>query len=140
MLRNLTTFVILAAFGLMMSFSAGCENEAQTNALLGAGLGVGISAIAGGEGRDLATGAAIGAGAGYILTDKEADKKKAQEGGVYSTGTVPSSNTTSVWITNSNGSKTEVKLIRKGSSYIGPKGETYPTMPTEEQLKQVYGF
>ena len=139
MLRNLTTLAILAAFGLMISFSVGCENEAQSNALLGAGLGVGISAISGGEGSDLATGAAIGAGAGYILGN-EADKQKAQQGSVYSTGTAPVSNTTSVWVTNSNGSKTEVKLIRKGTSYIGPKGETYPTMPTEEQLRQVYGF
>jgi hypothetical protein len=139
MLRNLTTFGVLAAFGLMMCFSAGCENEAQSKALLGAGLGVGISAISGGEGSNLATGAAIGAGVGYLWGNEE-DKKKAQQEGAYSTGTAPSGNTQSVWITNSNGSKTEVKLTRKGSSYIGPKGESYPTMPTKEQLKQVYGF
>ncbi len=46
----------------------------------------------------------------------------------------------SVWITNSNGSKTEVKLTRSGPGYIGPRGEYYTEMPNNEQLRMVYGF
>lgn len=45
-----------------------------------------------------------------------------------------------VWITNSNGSKTSVKLTREGPWYVGPRGEYYTEMPTNEQLRVVYGF
>jgi len=42
-------------------------------------------------------------------------------------------------ITKDDGSKTVVVLKKEGSEFVGPKGERYPTMPTEEQLKLVYG-
>ena len=45
-----------------------------------------------------------------------------------------------VWITNSNGSRTAVKLRRSGPGFIGPRGEWYPSMPTNKQLRVVYGF
>ena len=45
-----------------------------------------------------------------------------------------------VWITNSNGSKTSVRLTRQGPWYVGPRGEYYTEMPTNEQLRVVYGF
>lgn len=45
-----------------------------------------------------------------------------------------------VWITNSNGSRTSVKLTRDGAWYVGPRGEYYAEMPTNEQLRVVYGF
>jgi len=45
-----------------------------------------------------------------------------------------------IWITNSNGSKTPVKLQRKGHGYVGPKGEYYPCRPTHRQLHMIYGF
>jgi hypothetical protein len=45
-----------------------------------------------------------------------------------------------VWVVNSNGSQTQVRLIRHGTGYIGPKREYYHTLPTNEQLRMVYGF
>ena len=48
-------------------------------------------------------------------------------------------NTVTVWITNSNGSQTPVKLLKNGPNYIGPGGEHYNGMPTEEDLKKLYG-
>jgi len=48
--------------------------------------------------------------------------------------------TITVWITNSNGSKTSVQLTRQGPWYVGPRGEYYTEMPTNEQLRVVYGF
>jgi hypothetical protein len=48
--------------------------------------------------------------------------------------------TVEVWITNSNGSRTAVKVTRQGPWYIGPRGEYYTDMPTNEQLRVVYGF
>lgn len=48
--------------------------------------------------------------------------------------------TVTVWITNSNGSQTSVSLRRSGPGFVGPRGEWYPNMPTEKQLRMVYGF
>jgi hypothetical protein len=45
-----------------------------------------------------------------------------------------------VWITNSNGSKTSVKLRKSGPGYLGPRDEWYPSIPTNNQLRVVYGF
>ena len=53
---------------------------------------------------------------------------------------VVESSTISVWITNSNGSRTSVRLTRQGPWYIGPRGEYYTEMPTNEQLRVAYGF
>ena len=48
--------------------------------------------------------------------------------------------TVTVWITNSNGSQTSVSLRKSGPGFIGPRGEWYHNMPTNEQLRMVYGF
>ncbi len=48
--------------------------------------------------------------------------------------------TITVWVTNSNGSRIAVQLTREGSCYKGPRGEYYTSMPTNEQLRVVYGF
>jgi len=44
-----------------------------------------------------------------------------------------------VRIRNKNGSATSVMLVRKGSGYVGPQGEYYEAMPTNEQLNALYG-
>ena len=45
-----------------------------------------------------------------------------------------------VWIANDNGSKTEIKLTRTSEGgYKGPRGEYYATMPSEDDLKVLYG-
>ena len=46
-----------------------------------------------------------------------------------------------IWITNDNGSQTEVRLVAAyDGGYTGPKGEYYSSMPTEGQLKAMYGL
>ena len=137
MSKYIITLVAMLAIGMLVS---GCENDAQGNALLGAGLGAGIGAIAGGESSDILTGAAIGGGAGYIM-GSESDKKKTQQQTDQQLAQIRAEQQiVSVWITNSNGSKIEVKLRKSGPNFIGPKGETYSSMPTEDQLRPVYGF
>lgn len=49
-------------------------------------------------------------------------------------------NTATVHVNNSNGSITPVVLHKSGYQWIGPRGEVYSSMPTQEQLKPVYGF
>lgn len=48
--------------------------------------------------------------------------------------------TVTVWITNHNGSRTSVVLIKEGPWYIGPKGERYHSLPTQHQLRPLYGL
>lgn len=43
-------------------------------------------------------------------------------------------------VRNSNGSYTPVTLRRVGNVYVGPRGEQYFAVPTEDQLKAVYGL
>lgn len=45
-----------------------------------------------------------------------------------------------VTIINGNGSVTDIRLIPSDIGYIGPKGEYYSTMPSEAQLKSIYGL
>ena len=53
----------------------------------------------------------------------------------------PEPATETVWIVNSNGSRTPVVLRRAdGGQYVGPKGEYYQGLPSNEQLRQIYGM
>lgn len=45
-----------------------------------------------------------------------------------------------VQIHNDNGSITPVEIRKEGNKYIGPTGEQYDKMPTEEDLKPIYGL
>jgi hypothetical protein len=51
---------------------------------------------------------------------------------------VPPADTTTVWLSNCDGTKIPVVLTKDGSEYIGPSGERYAVFPTEDQLKAVY--
>lgn len=46
-----------------------------------------------------------------------------------------------IWVTNTNGSRTPVTLRQvDGGMYMGPRGEYYTGLPTADQLKPAYGF
>jgi hypothetical protein len=49
-------------------------------------------------------------------------------------------NTVMVKVTNSNGSIIQVPVKKQGVGYVGPRGEYYDKLPTEDQLRPVYGF
>ncbi len=120
-----------------LAFVAGCESDAQTGALIGTAVGAGAGQAIGGDTESTLIGAAIGGGAGYMI-GSEQDKKKTK---AEIDALRQDMNTVTVNITNSNGSSTPVTLRKQGIVYIGPRGETYTTLPTEEQLKQAgYGF
>jgi len=48
--------------------------------------------------------------------------------------------TITVWITNTNASRSPVVLKIDGPWYIGPRGERYSSLPTEHQLRPLYGL
>ncbi len=132
-------------FSVLLLTATGCESDAQTNALIGGAVGAGVGQAIGRDTEGTLIGAGVGAGVGYVI-GAQSDKKKAEQQRqqeVYSQPAHPPAPTTmteTVWITNSNGSKTSVVLRKEGNYWYGPKGERYDTKPTEEQLRNVYGF
>jgi hypothetical protein len=137
MAKGLLTVLVAAVISAGLLFNLGCESDAQTGAGLGALAGAGVGALAGGDTESTLVGAAVGGGAGYMIGNEQ-DKKKAA---VERQQLYQQMNTVTVNITNSNGSISPVTLRKQGVVYIGPRGETYTTLPTEEQLKKAgYGF
>ena len=141
MRQTIATFGVLLAIGILLPV-AGCESEAQNKALWGTAIGAGVGQLVGGDTKATMIGAGIGAGAGYAIGHTE-DKKAERQAPppAYAASAPADANVVTVWVTNSNGSKTAVKLTRTADGgYIGPKGERYDTMPTAEQLSAAYGF
>ncbi len=137
MAKDLVLILMAVAVSIGLAFVAGCESDAQTGALLGTGVGALAGQAIGGDTESTLIGAAVGGGAGYMI-GSERDKKKTK---AEIEALRQEMNTVTVNITNSNGSITPVTLRKQGVVYVGPRGETYTTLPTEEQLKQAgYGF
>ena len=135
-----TTILLTAAVGFGILTVSGCETEAQTKAAWGTAIGAGAGQLIGGDTKATVIGAGAGAAAGYIWGSMD-DKKKKEQTQTQTQTAQTDGNSVTVWLTNSNGSKTPVKLNRNADgSYTGPKNEIYLTMPTEEQLKKAYGF
>ncbi|MBW8040684.1 MAG: glycine zipper 2TM domain-containing protein [Planctomycetes bacterium] len=128
--------MVIVAVSLGLTFLIGCQSDAQTGTAIGALAGAGIGQLAGGDTEATLIGAAIGGAAGYMLGN-EGDKEKAQ---AQRAGLRQELNTVMVKVTNSNGSIVQVPLRKHGVGYIGTKGEYYATLPTEDQLRPVYGF
>ena len=118
-------------------FSAGCQvtgDKQADAAITGAGVGALAGQLIGGNTKGTLIGAGIGALGGAVIggqqkTNDRVNQIEAQQ------------NTEIVVIENTNGSKSTVTLRKDGyGGYIGPRGEQYTSMPTKEQLRQVYGF
>ena len=136
MVKNIVTILVLVLVSLGFGFMVGCASDAQTGAAIGSLAGAGIGQLAGGDTESTLIGAALGGGVGYIFGN-EGDKKKAN---AEMAAIRTEQNVVTVWVTNSNGSQRPVRLRRDGPGYIGPRSERYPSMPSEEQLRMVYGF
>ena len=137
---------LIVSFLLSLSSGCCCENTGNNcgdfiklhpifeEAIKGAIIG----GIVGYQSHEEGEGAAIGAGlfvVGELLKQSDRQQKKRE-----SVHKEKSTAYTIVEIHNSNGSITPVKLKKKDGSYIGPKGECYEQLPTEEQLKPLYGL
>lgn len=149
--------VILKVAGVAMAglVMMGCstpvyqENQSTFNqAAIGAALGALAGGVIGnnshgafGNREGMAAGAALGALVGGSMghqtdqTHAQMNTMNAQIGAANE-----AANTTVINVKNSNGSYTPVTLRRVGNQYVGPRGEYYPALPTEEQLKIAYGF
>ena len=136
------TVVCLLLVGLI--FQAGCASMSPTqqSTAIGTGIGAAIGAILGnnlgGSRNDRELGIAAGALVGGLVGNQYGRQGQMQQ---QLNSVQQQQFITTVWIENANGSKTPVVLRQtEGGQYIGPRGEYYTTMPTQEQLKQVYGM
>jgi hypothetical protein len=136
MAKNLMAILVVAGVSLGLVFAGGCESDAQTGAAVGAAAGAGIGQAAGGDTESTLIGAAIGGAAGYMIGNEQDKKKAATERDKLR----EEMNTVMVKVTNSNGSIIQVPVKKQGVGYIGPRGEYYDKLPTEDQLRPVYGF
>jgi hypothetical protein len=136
MVKSFVTILVVVVVSLGLVLVGGCESGAQTGSVVGGLAGAGIGQLAGGDTESTLIGAAVGAAAGYMLGN-EGDKKEALAEREYLHQEI---NTVMVRVTNSNGSIVQVPLRKQGVGYVGTRGEYYPTLPTEDQLRPVYGF
>jgi len=75
MCKGLVTILMAAVVCLGLVFAAGCESDAQTGALIGTAIGVGVGQAIGGDTESTLIGAGVGAVGGYIVGN-EKDKAK----------------------------------------------------------------
>jgi uncharacterized protein YcfJ len=136
MTKSFMIILMVAAVTVALAFFVGCESDAQTGAAIGALAGAGVGQLAGGDTESTLIGAAVGGGAGYMLGNEQ-DKKKAADD---RESIRQEMNTVMVKVTNSNRSIIQVPLRKQGVGYVGPRGEYYEKLPTEDQLRPVYGF
>jgi uncharacterized protein YcfJ len=151
MVKGFVAILMVVVVSVGLVFVSGCESDAQTGALIGTAAGAGVGQAIGRNTQSTLIGAGVGAGAGYMIGN-ESDKKKTKaemeslrqqnmQMQQQSSQMQQEMSTVTINVTNSNGSITPVTLRKQGVVYIGPRGETYPTLPTQEQLKQAgYGF
>ena len=142
------TVVKTLVVGTLVVALAGCagteppsmQSSTVKQGAAGAGLGAIAGAMAGNNIKGLNTGegaiagAVLGALIGSAMGQQQ-DTFSSQLRGVQE-----QASTVVVNVHNSNGSMTPVVLRRVGNQYLGPRGEYYSNMPTEEMLKAPYGF
>jgi hypothetical protein len=123
----------------------GCNEELQLHPIYQQAItGAIVGGIIGYQSEEPGEGAALGAvvlGVGALLeqTDKGTCSSDNEE--EYSDEDFDSPKEVFVVnVHNSNGSITPVEIEKREDAYFGPKGELYEQLPTEEQLKPVYGF
>ncbi len=116
--------------------------QAQTQGVAGGAVIGGIlGAILGnnvGDGHNQALGAAIGASLGGLAGNEYG--KKTDYTNQRLSALEHQMDTKMVTIHNDNGSITRVRLVKTANGYIGPHGEEYSSLPTQAQLKPIYGL
>jgi hypothetical protein len=75
MTKKIVTTLLVFALSLSVVIVAGCESDAQTGALIGAGVGAIAGQAIGGDTEGTLIGAGVGAAGGYIIGNEQ-DKKK----------------------------------------------------------------
>lgn len=136
------TKIIALVIACIVIFNSGCNEDLKLHPIFDEAIkGAIIGGIIGYQSHEEGEGAAIGAtlfGVGELLCQideyNDREEKEAKSGHNDKIKEIYI-----VQVHNSNGSITPVELTKEGNIYIGPKGEQYEKLPTEEDLKS-YGF
>lgn len=127
-----------------MIVAAGCATRQQEYAARGAAGGGVIGAILGNniDGLNTEEGALLGAITGGLFGGHVGQTRVEQERARRQIQQLEKqANTETIWIRNSNGSRTAVIMQKaEGGQWIGPKGEYYDHLPSAAELRPVYGI
>ncbi|MBW7988589.1 MAG: glycine zipper 2TM domain-containing protein [Planctomycetes bacterium] len=75
MTKKMITILLVVTVSISLLLISGCESDAQTGALIGAGIGAIAGQAIGGDTEGTLIGAGVGAAGGYIIGNEQ-DKRK----------------------------------------------------------------
>tara|TARA_B100001971_G_C18190192_1_gene538124 strand:- start:365 stop:787 length:423 start_codon:yes stop_codon:yes gene_type:complete len=133
----------ICCLSLLLSGIIGCALPVTGDETADTAIGTGVlgaigGQIIGGDTESTLIGGAIGAGVGGMVGHQKKQQKVTDERIDQLENQL---STVVVKVTNSNGSRIDVRLAKDGKGgYYGPNGENYSSLPTEDQLRPVYGF
>ena len=138
-------WLIIGIVGVGLILQTGCATAptpSQTGTLLGAGGGAALGGVLGhnlgNSSSDRELGLAVGTLLGGLLGYQYGQQTEMQ---TQMNALQMRQFTTTMWVENSNGSRTPVQLRQTdGGQYVGPQGEYYPVVPTQQQLHRMYGI
>ena len=140
--RQKTKLIALSVLCVII-FTSGCNEDLRVSRIYQSAItGAVIGGIVGYQSREEGEGAAVGAalfGVGELLSQIDENKDREQNKAKHRHNE-NIKETYIIQVHNSNGSITPVELTKEGNIYIGPKGEQYEKLPTEDDLKKAYGF
>ena len=139
----LTAVLLAAISGCCEEHRSDCGKPIQLSPIYGSAIfGAIVGGIVGYQSEEPGEGAAVGAvlfGVGALLGEIDRANEDSECEHEDEDDCRPEEEVV-IQIRNDNGSRTSVVLKKKGSTYTGPKGEQYDRLPTEEQLKLIYGL
>ena len=134
---------LIVALVVSLLVLCGCNEELRLHPIYHEAItGAIIGGIIGYQSHEEGEGAALGAvvfGIGELLEQTDKDTCSDEEEYTDEDFNGPKE-VFVINVHNSNGSVTPIEIERRDDVYFGPKGELYEQLPTEEQLKPVYGF
>lgn len=148
---NSKTRFFLAIIAVSLLLNAGCGEGMKWKPVYNSAMfGALVGGIVGHQSDETGAGVAIGASVfalGEILSQSD-DLSKNHSEPRQTTAKVSIKppvhenirETYIIEIHNDNGSITPVEIRKEGDRYVGPTGEHYDSLPTEEQLKPFYGL
>lgn len=135
-----------AGLALLLLVTVACETAGQgtaAGALSGAALGGGAGALLseGDSGRGALIGGVGGALAGGLIGHQMGSMNQTnREQDMAINQALQDANTQIINVPTNTGGYVPVRLVRQGTVWVGPRGESYPSLPTPQQLRPAYGF
>ena len=142
--KSRKTQILLFSITLALLLNTGCGEGMKWKPVYNSAmLGALVGGIVGHQSDETGTGVAIGASVfalGEILSQSDDLAGKNSDPHPMNAVSESITETYIIDIHNDNGSVTPVEIRKDGDRFVGPTGEHYDSLPTEEQLKPFYGL